>query len=533
MSASEHRKDVKDIAKGASVNLIGVIVRSFNFIFYLLLARLYGADATGLYLLGWSTVDISSKLGILGLDRSMLKFVAEAQTAKDDAAMYRHIAHALQLGIMFALIVTVILELLAPVITVRMLDRPELLPIFRLMAPGVIFWTISAILLFAIRGVRIMRYEILAKSLVEPLTLIVVSTGLYLLDFGNISLGIAYICATFGSALAAVIFFARVFDLRQLFKAMADGEGRMSLLSFSYAIGLYDMFNLLLQRIDIFLVSRFLDAASVGVYGIAQEVVSMVKKVRQAFDPIFVPVVSGARQRGSHDDVLSHYRSVTRWILTADAAVLGVFALASHEILSMFGPDFANPDAAMVLILLSVAVVINSVCGVSELFILITRPLINLMNTLGTIVLTFGLGYVGVRSWGAPGAAGAIVLSFAAMNIARLVEVGVMFRMQPFGPRHGYVMVAFGVSLLAGYAVRWLALPHMPLGAGVAGAVVFVLLFAPFAYRLGLAKNERAFIARMLGKLKNGNNIPPSMTQKNTDDTSPGNPRPKKESMLS
>ena len=495
---STRRSDAVAIIKGAGVNLLGTVMRSLNFVFYIVLARLYGAESTGLYLIAWNTVDISSKLSIIGLDKSMLKFVAERKAVEDESGMYTKVANALQLGFFFALGIIVVLELLTPVITSHLLSKPHLLPMLRLMIPGILFWTMTYILLFSTRGLRIMRYEIYARSLAEPITLVLFSIPFYLLGFDETGLGIAFLFSTAAGAVTSLYLFSRAFDIKKLKAAFADTAGRRALLLFSYPIGLTDMTNLLMQRIDIFLLSRYASAGAVGVYGISQEVVSLVKKIRMAFDPIFMPVVAGARELGNHGDVLSHFRSVTRWILMIYLPILGVYAIAGKDILALFGSSFGTDDAVVVLVLLSLAVGFNNVLGVSELFLVITRPMINMVNLLCAMALAFLLGLWLVPAWGAPGAAMTMAIAYLVLNIVRLVEVGVLFRMHPFTLAQLKSVLSFLVAAALAWLLRLALHDVMPIGRGVPAAALFIGLYLGVLILLGLNSEERMFLNRLV-----------------------------------
>ena len=66
------KADTRDIARGALTNFAGILIKSVNVLFYVWLARVYGAAITGIFVLCQSSLDIASKLGLLGFDRGVL-----------------------------------------------------------------------------------------------------------------------------------------------------------------------------------------------------------------------------------------------------------------------------------------------------------------------------------------------------------------------------------------------------------------------------------------------------------------------------
>ncbi len=499
MTADDNgKRDTRDIVRGALVNFIGVVARSLNFAFYIFLGRLYGAEATGLYLLSWASVDVASKLGILGLDRAILSVVARHHSEKDEDAVYRAIGQALCIGALATVIIVATMELVAAPIALHFYDKPELVLPLRVMAWGMPFWTISAIFLFATRALRVMRYEVITKSVIEPLVMLTLAVLFFFLDMGMFGLSLAFLCSVAAGALVAVYFFSRELSLKRVVLAVLDKEGRSGLLRFAAPIGFYDMLNLLLQRIDMFMVGRYVPTAMVGVYGIAEEAAFTVKKVRQSFDPIFIPVISAAHQVKDRAGMLLQYRNVTRWILLLDGAALGVVILAGRPIMGIFGADFST--GAVTLGLLSLSVVINGVFGVSELFLLISRPMVNLMNTIGTIIVNVGLNLLLIPRYGMEGAALAITISYAFMNAARVIEVSVLFKLHPFTRQHGRILLAWVLAFAAMFGLQ-LALNKPGTGPDLAFAGIYLLVYGLLQWLIGLMPEEKQIGYKILRKL--------------------------------
>lgn len=494
---AEKRSDTRDIAKGALVNFMGVLARSSNILFLVVLGRLYGVEITGLFILTRATVDVLSKLGILGLDRGLLTLAARYHAEDKDEDVYRVIGQALFIGAIASTVVFTLLQIFAGTLATAFFNTPALELPLRIAGVAIFLWFCSAILLFATRSLRIMHYEVMTKSLVEPLSLLTLSVVFYFLGWGIVGLCVALLIALALGVVVAAHLFSRVYSLKRLAAHILDGHNRGAVFAFSAPIGVYDLLNLLLQRMDLFLVGRFLPAATAGIYGVAQEVASPLKTPRQAFDPIFIPVVSAAHQLGSRERMRVQYQNVTRWVLLINAAVLGFMVLASEPIMHLFGKTFTT--GATVTYLLAGAIVINGVAGVSELFILIDRPLINLANTAGTLLVSAGLNLYLIPRYGIEGAAVAMIVSFFLMNTARVVEVRILYGLQPFTRYHLKAVIAFAIALAAMLAVGQ-ALPSHPAWRLAAG-FAYLPLYGALLLLLGLAGEERRLLQRLRRRL--------------------------------
>ena len=499
MPSPSHPSDTKDIARGAFTNFLGVLARSLNFAFYIFLGRIYGAKVTGIFILALATVDVVSKLGILGLDRGILTIGAKKQQERDEVGFYRSVAQALIIGFGATLLMVIGINVLAELIASRFYHQAELRSPLRYMSIGMFFWMISAILLFTTRSVRIMKYEVYTKSLVEPLVLMIAAVVFYYISPGVSGLSLAFLCSVAAGTVSSVYFFSKIFSFRILFSQFLEFRGLREVMRFSAPIGFYDLLNLLLQRIDVFMLGRFVPSGQLGIYGIAQSIAFGAKKIRQSFDPIFIPVISSRSQEDNQAAIELHYQNVTRWILILNLAVLGLFVFAAKPALALFGKDFQGGDTALVL--LTSAVVVNGVLGVSELFILIDRPLINVFNTTATLILSICLNFLLIPRWGMEGAAAGILISYFAMNIARIIEVLILYKIHPFTGFHLKAICVSAVSMAVAYTLSLMPPVSDSLWLWFLTGIFYVVLYFALILITGPAREEAEVAQRLKKKL--------------------------------
>lgn len=346
-----------------------------------------------------------------------------------------------------------------------------------------------------------MHYEVIAKGTVEPAIILVLALGFYALGWGSSGLWVAVLIAAMAGAGTAVYTFSRKFSMRRLWRGLWVAPGRWVLYRFALQIGLVELMNELLKRIDMFLVGRYLTADILGIYGIAQELASATKKIRQAFNPIFVPVISAAHQNRNRAAMQHQYANVTRWILILNACMLGALILAGEPLMRVFGTEFG--PGAPVAVILTLAPIIHGVLGVSELFFLINKPWINLVNTIGALLANIGLNLWLIPRYGMLGAACAVLILQTALNLTRLIEVACLYRLQPLTRYHAKAVLAF----LGAVGAIWSAQQSLGSASGAAalGAVVgFWLLFFVLLTIMGLAPEEKQMLARWRAAIRPG-----------------------------
>ncbi|MCH8019554.1 hypothetical protein IH785_06815 [candidate division KSB1 bacterium] len=71
-----NHKDARDLVVGALFYFLGIVAKSSKIIFIIVATRFYGTSALGLYFLAWSIIDIASKFGLWGTDRSLIRDIA-------------------------------------------------------------------------------------------------------------------------------------------------------------------------------------------------------------------------------------------------------------------------------------------------------------------------------------------------------------------------------------------------------------------------------------------------------------------------
>ncbi|HZA37916.1 MAG TPA: hypothetical protein VE486_02130, partial [Candidatus Baltobacteraceae bacterium] len=74
-----------ELKRGAFVNTIAMLASNFRGIFTFLVARLLGPAALGTYLVAWATIELLSKIGLFGLDNTIVAFIARSEAADDRA----------------------------------------------------------------------------------------------------------------------------------------------------------------------------------------------------------------------------------------------------------------------------------------------------------------------------------------------------------------------------------------------------------------------------------------------------------------
>ena len=204
-----------------------------------------------------------------------------------------------------------------------------------------------------------------------------------------------------------------------------------AILRFSAPIATYSLLNMLIMRMDVLLLgflgpSVGVSLGTIGIFVASVEISGGMRKVRQAFDPMFTPIIasqSAVRDRAAMEQ---SFAQLGRWVLAAQLPLMGVLCLAGGIGLRIFGPGFEA--GATWVALLAIAHATNSFVGLAETVIMIERPKLNLLNSGVTVAVQFGASLLLIPILGATGAALCMVLAYVMQGVLRYAELRVLFK---------------------------------------------------------------------------------------------------------
>ncbi len=488
---TQTERDIRDIVRGTGANILGFVARFGSRVPFIFLAGLlFGAAAFGRYVLVIAVIETIACLPVLALNRTLFRFLSEAEPHSDRfyGTLKSGLILAAVTGLAGALLVLVAADAVAAAFR-----SPDAAGLLRLLAFTLPLTTVSTVLLAATRYRRIMRYEIYTRNIVEPLTLSIAVAVMYLFGPQPSGLVIAHGVSLVAGCAFAVYGFARVFSLKRCLRARVDFGEVKSIARFSAPTAVYDFLNVAILRVDIMLLAYFTTESVVGIYGMAIQFVTFAKKIRQAFDPILTPVISQGLVDNDIARVKHQLTLVSRWVLSAQMVVFLIFAFYAERLLGLVGEAFS--DGALTLAILCAGFVINGCLGVSELPILFRRPMLNPVNSGVMLILNVALNLLLIPRLGAEGAAIATVITYTAMNAARLVAVRYLLGVWMV---RGFLVkpLLAGAGTAAILAALATQVPAHQWPGVAAGVATLLVSYASLLLFLGLEPEESSRLAR-------------------------------------
>ncbi|NOZ41654.1 MAG: hypothetical protein GXP02_00570, partial [Alphaproteobacteria bacterium] len=211
LSPHTPQNNQRDLLKGATANLFGFIIRlGARLPFLFVVALLYGKEIFGQYLFAVTIVETLTVVILFGFRRSLFHFLNDDLHRGDKTGIYNSVVTA-----MIACF-TIGTALIIPIyiwkdVLFSFFPGDMARGVFFLL-PTALVYALTEMLLTATRVARNMRYEVTAKSIVEPYVLLVAAVIFFYFYHQEIGLLIAYWIMNISIFIYALYAFGRVYN---------------------------------------------------------------------------------------------------------------------------------------------------------------------------------------------------------------------------------------------------------------------------------------------------------------------------------
>lgn len=490
-------REVVQVARGAGFLAGGKIFSgAVRIVMAVLLARWLGADDYGLYVLAVSAGFASSGIASLGLDTAMERNVAVHVRRSDPAAL----RGSLQVGIVFTIItslaVAVALFVFTDTIADKVFDEPRLAELLELSAVLTPLLALNTLLLASLLGFKRMGAATLADDFVQPLIRLALIGALAVVGMtafrASVAITVSYVASTV----------VMVHVVRRLVAAESDGQRSSrrdvgQILWFAFPFWFAGLLRIVRTRLQPLLLGILGSAANVGVFSVVTSAGTLSRIANLSINKALRPSLAQLHDLGDREEIGRLYATTTRWTFTANLPVFLIMVTMPHELLGLFGPNFETGVSALIVV--AVAEVVNAATGMCGAIIAMSEyNKLKLFNSFAWMIVSVAANIALIPPFGVMGAAVAILVSTAAINLIRMIELWVLMRIQPWD-RHFLkpVAAALVAALAAGIALQLLPDRLGILVLGLVSAGICVVFFGTLKL-LGFQADDQLVIDRVL-----------------------------------
>jgi len=410
---------MQEVVRGASVAFaLKILGAGLAFGFNVLLARMLGANGAGVYFLALMVVSIATVLGRIGLDNSLVRFIA-AHMVKDEweciKGVYRN---SIALALVASIVAYLFLYLSAPLLANVLFSKPELLSPIRWMGLAIIPVVFSNLNGQALRGLkRIAQSQVILSVGVPGLSIV----GIVVLvpQMGVMGAIFAYVLAACFAAILGVMWWRsalqHVRHLPAVFSMRTLVESSMPLFWVA-------SFNLVMVWMATFALGMWGTNEEVGIFNVASKTASLIIIFLTAVNSISAPKFSELYHSGDLQALEKIIQQSTRMIGLLAAPAFIIFVSFPDLVMGLFGEQFSK--WGIVLSILAVGAFINALTGSVGYVLMMSghERVVRNNAAFGIFLLIIACIFL-VPVFGVVGAAIAVTFSTAIKNIVAVYLV--------------------------------------------------------------------------------------------------------------
>ena len=404
-----------EVVNGASVAFVlKVLGAGLAFGFNILLARMFGAEGAGIYFLALTITAIATVIGRIGLDNTLVRFVAANASTGDWASVKGVYRKGITLALAASAASAAVMFASAPWLSETVFGKPGLAQPLRLMSLAVVPMAMLILHAQALVGLKRIRDSLLVQAVgVQAMCLV----GLCVLGekWGvNGAVGIYILAAALTALIGHAVWRAAAPQLRYT----AGRFETRKLLRSSIPLFWVESLNLVMMWAAIFMLGMWKDTADVGIFAIASRTAALISFVLIAVNSIAAPKFAALYRQGDMDALGSTARNSAKLMTLMAGPALLLFIVAPEWVLAIFGPQFV--EGATVLAILAAGRFVAVVIGSVNIYLLIMSGREHLLRN--TVAIA-GAANILLNIWLIPpfGLIGAAVATAASLSLQSLI----------------------------------------------------------------------------------------------------------------
>ncbi len=458
--------DKSFLKKSTLFNILGTVLKICGPLLTIMLARIFGAGEFGVFVSTQGLLLTIARASTLGLDIGLRWYLP--QNKLHGRPVHSGIMESFWISVAVSLFVTVVIILgsFTPFIS-------DELPYY---AISLVFYSGMYVLSSSSEGNRKPWVSIFINDFVIAVMAPLVSIILHYMDIPH--------ALPFGLLFGQIIGFAlHAKAVRKQFKKMPivpQGRASKELVLYSLPLGLTVLVGNLLQRSTLWMVLFFLGDEASGVYALMMTLANGLQTIRNGFNPIITPVVSGMEESRLKTDLKPVY-SYCVSMATMIQVIIGFFiVLFPEEIMSIAGKSYVVQPMALG-VLLFFQLVVTFFGMVNTVIDGIGKSVVNLKASVIQLLTSVVAGFILIPQFGLLGAA----LSMLIYGIVSSVYCNVyllMRKLQPYSSKL-WIDIVWMVLLLALYIlINAQVVAFTMVGKIVVYVCVLLLLGAQFLF---------------------------------------------------
>jgi O-antigen/teichoic acid export membrane protein len=241
--------------------------------------------------------------------------------------------------------------------------------------------------------------------------------------------------------------------------------------------------------------------AGVGIFSVASQITFVSSEISSSINVTAKPLIAELADQGDIPQMEKIYQLTNKWIVIIQLPIFLVMVLFPKTLLQIFGKEFA--DGSLTLIILAIGSLLKVGTGMGGIIIdMAGYTKIKLVNSVLYLFTLIILNFLLIPRWGLIGAALSAVIGESVLNILRLFEVFIIYKIIPFN-RSFYKPLLATIGAVGAFFLILQVFEHGEnfLLAGLNMAVM-VLAYFGIIFLLGFSQDEIELYGNFMPNLK-------------------------------
>lgn len=419
---------MQELLRGASVAFVlKVLAAGLAFGLNVVLARLLGAEGSGIYFLAFTIVLVVATIGRVGMENALVRFIAANVSAEQPGKVMGVYQKAMLYSLAAATLLSILLYLFAPLMSQSIFGKPALEQPLTHMALAVVPLALLTLHAHALQGLKKITASVTVLSLIVPLLTCLIAL-LFVPSYGIDAAVWGYLLAT-----VMTLLMGRWLWLRATipFKTSSAEFDKNELIASSIPMFGVVLMNMVITWSPMLFLGVWESSENIGIYSAASRTAMLTSFVLVAVNSIAAPKFAALYQQGDIHALATVVQNSANIMVVLAFPALLFFLLFPDWVLSIFGEEFKQ--GAVVLMILTMGQFINVATGSVGYLLMMTGNEKMMRNNLFFCALTgVLLNFILVPEYGIVGAAIGASIILMVQNLIAMYLVWVKLNIVTF-----------------------------------------------------------------------------------------------------
>jgi len=406
--------------KGSLALIVRAAGMLTQYLFVLVVARLYGAKILGTFTLSYTVVQLVAIISLMGLDNLLVRMIATNKAKGDFGSVKTAYKQILRLTALSSIFWTFCLVISASWIATHLFHKPEITNSIRIIGFSLPPFVLMLIDSSAFRGYKNMIGFAIFRALIPLIGAGIIAISIY----ANLELS-PIVCFTISTFIVAIISYFSWQWFSKLDDVKSAPENKLkSILNDSFPMMLTGSIFFIFGWTDNLILGIFRTQEEVGIYDTAFKIAAAAAIALFALNAIQAPTFAELHSKGEKQRLKNYVFNSTKLIFYITLPITLLILIFPEKILSIFGPEFKT--AWLALCIMAIGNFVNSITGSVGILLQMTGHQKQYNNIIiSTAAASILLSLVLIPRFGIVGAA---IASAAAKIIQNLASVIYTYR---------------------------------------------------------------------------------------------------------